>query len=58
MTLGWAGCSESVVEKKTAEVSKFLDMLRSASVDDDEVSKTTEGSHGEWKVCSPNWNAG
>ncbi|KDP36083.1 hypothetical protein JCGZ_08727 [Jatropha curcas] len=38
------GCSENVIEKKTAEVSYFLDMLRSASV----------GEHGEWKLKDDN----
>ncbi|KAF7804215.1 START-2 domain protein [Senna tora] len=38
---------EKVVESRTAEVSKFLDMLRSASVDD---SKSSNTSHGDWKL--------
>ncbi|KAJ0089066.1 hypothetical protein Patl1_32762 [Pistacia atlantica] len=51
---GFGGCSESVVQRKTVEVSKFLDMLRSASVDDDGVSKASEGSHREWKLKQDN----
>ncbi|KAH9674258.1 polyketide cyclase/dehydrase/lipid transport superfamily protein [Citrus sinensis] len=47
---GNEGCSENVVERKTAEISSFLGMLRSASVKDNEVSKTSEASHGEWKL--------
>ncbi|KAH9737864.1 polyketide cyclase/dehydrase/lipid transport superfamily protein [Citrus sinensis] len=47
---GNEGCSENVVERKTAEISSFLGMLRSASVKDKEVSKTSEASHGEWKL--------
>ncbi|KAL5806376.1 hypothetical protein ACOSQ4_029109 [Xanthoceras sorbifolium] len=48
------GFSEDVVERKTIEVSNFLDMLRSASVSDAEVSKTSEASHGEWKLKQDN----
>ncbi|GKV01349.1 hypothetical protein SLEP1_g13905 [Rubroshorea leprosula] len=44
------GFSENVLKKRTAEVSNFLNMLRSASVNDLELSKTREASHGEWKV--------
>lgn len=47
---GNEGCSENVVERKTAEIYSFLGMLRSASVKDKEVSKTSEASHGEWKL--------
>ncbi|WCJ40534.1 hypothetical protein M5689_021448 [Euphorbia peplus] len=38
------GCSDNVIERKTAEVSNFLDMLRSASVNE----------HGEWKLKDDN----
>ncbi|GKV01348.1 hypothetical protein SLEP1_g13905 [Rubroshorea leprosula] len=44
------GFSENVLKKRTAEVSNFLNMLRSASVNDLELSKTREASHGEWKL--------
>ncbi|TXG58107.1 hypothetical protein EZV62_015936 [Acer yangbiense] len=44
------GFSENVVERKTIEVSNFLDMLRSASVNETEASKTSEALHGEWKL--------
>lgn len=51
---GNEGFSENVVERKTAEVSNFLGMLRSTSVKDNEVSKTSEASHGEWKLKQDN----
>lgn len=35
------------METRAAEVSKFLDMLRSASVDDSDRSKTSDT---DWKV--------
>lgn len=38
------GCTEIVVERRSKEVSNFLSMLRSASVND------VEKSHGAWKV--------
>ncbi|KAJ9184595.1 hypothetical protein P3X46_004307 [Hevea brasiliensis] len=44
------GCAENVIEKRTTEVSNFLDMLRSASVSEHEASKTSQTSHGEWKL--------
>ncbi|KAK4432638.1 hypothetical protein Salat_1026000 [Sesamum alatum] len=37
-------CTENVVERRSKEVSNFLSMLRSASVND------VEKSHGAWKV--------
>ncbi|KAA3455244.1 START-2 domain protein [Gossypium australe] len=47
--------SEHLLDKRAQEVSNFLDMLRSTSVDDHQVSESSETSHGEWKVCS-SWN--
>ncbi|XP_071721621.1 uncharacterized protein [Rutidosis leptorrhynchoides] len=44
------GCSESIVEKRTSEVSNFLETLRSASIYDQQLSKFTEPAHGEWKL--------
>lgn len=49
--LGSAGCNADVIEERTSEVSNLLDMLKSASVGDDEGLKTCETpSHPEWKV--------
>ncbi|KAF2287430.1 hypothetical protein GH714_039877 [Hevea brasiliensis] len=45
-----SGCAENVIEKRTTELSNFLDMLRSASVSEHEASKTSQTSHGEWKL--------
>lgn len=44
----YAGNKEEVIETRTSEVSEFLDMLRSASIDD---SKKSKASHTDWKVC-------
>lgn len=45
------GCNENVIERRTAEVSNFLDMLRSASSNvNDSSSKASETVHPEWKV--------
>ncbi|KAK9986510.1 hypothetical protein SO802_031461 [Lithocarpus litseifolius] len=44
------GLNEKVIEKRTAEVSNFLDMLRSTSVNDNEGLKASEKSHAEWKL--------
>ncbi|KAJ6382390.1 hypothetical protein OIU77_030942 [Salix suchowensis] len=44
------GCSNILIENRTNHVSSFLDMLRSASVSEDEVSRTSETSHGGWKM--------
>lgn len=41
---------DSVLEKRTTDVSNFLDMLRSASVNENEISKTRETPHVEWKL--------
>lgn len=43
-------CTDTVIEKRTNEVSNFLQMLRSASVDDYDGSKMKETSHRGWKV--------
>ncbi|GLT38518.1 hypothetical protein SLA2020_127620 [Shorea laevis] len=48
------GYSEDVLEKRSMELSNFLAMLRSASVNDHELSKTHEASHGEWKLKQDN----
>ncbi|KAI4348856.1 hypothetical protein L6164_009526 [Bauhinia variegata] len=41
------GNKEEVTETRTSEVSEFLDMLRSASIDD---SKKSTASHTDWKL--------
>ncbi|KAL3536007.1 hypothetical protein ACH5RR_004468 [Cinchona calisaya] len=41
---------DKIVQTRTKEVSHFLGMLRSASVDDVQSSKYSETSHGGWKV--------
>lgn len=43
-------CIDSISENRTKEVSNFLSMLRSASVEDEE-SKHGDSSHHSWKVC-------
>lgn len=48
--LCFAECTDTVIEKRTNEVSNFLQMLRSASVDDYDGSKMKETSHRGWKV--------
>lgn len=51
--LDWFGaeiCSEDLVERRTTEVSNFLDMLRTPSMDG-HGPKSSHASHGEWKVC-------
>ncbi|KAK9921498.1 hypothetical protein M0R45_030007 [Rubus argutus] len=49
------GCNADVIEERTSEVSNLLDMLRSASVGDDEGLKTCETpSHPEWKLKQDN----
>lgn len=50
------GVTEHVIQKRALQVSNFLDMLRSASVDDHKISsKGNENARGEWKVCSWSW---
>ncbi|KAG7028169.1 hypothetical protein SDJN02_09349 [Cucurbita argyrosperma subsp. argyrosperma] len=44
------GCNENVLRKRTAEVSNFLDMLRSASGNGNDSSRASEMEHHEWKV--------
>ncbi|XP_022766929.1 uncharacterized protein LOC111311636 isoform X2 [Durio zibethinus] len=46
--------SENLLDKRAHEVSNFLDMLRSTSIDDHQVSKSSETSHGEWKLKHDN----
>ncbi|KAB2066166.1 hypothetical protein ES319_A09G140700v1 [Gossypium barbadense] len=46
--------SEHLLDKRAQEVSNFLDMLRSTSVDDHQVSEYSETSHGEWKLKHDN----
>ncbi|XVE96252.1 hypothetical protein REPUB_Repub02eG0205300 [Reevesia pubescens] len=46
--------SETLLDKRAQEVSNFLDMLRSTSVDDHQLSKSSETSHGEWKLKHDN----
>ncbi|GMP98511.1 hypothetical protein CsSME_00046365 [Camellia sinensis var. sinensis] len=41
---------ENIVEKRTKEVSNLLQMLKSASTGDDDVSKTKETPHRGWKL--------
>ncbi|KAJ7971344.1 Polyketide cyclase/dehydrase and lipid transport superfamily protein [Quillaja saponaria] len=44
------GCKEKVIETRTAEVSNFLDMLRTTSISESQGSKTNPPLHGEWKL--------
>ncbi|XVF07497.1 hypothetical protein REPUB_Repub06bG0144100 [Reevesia pubescens] len=46
--------SENLLDKRAQEVSNFLDMLRSTSIDDHQVSKSSEAPHGEWKLKHDN----
>nr|XP_015870730.2 uncharacterized protein LOC107407909 isoform X1 [Ziziphus jujuba var. spinosa]XP_024925672.2 uncharacterized protein LOC107407909 isoform X1 [Ziziphus jujuba var. spinosa]XP_048321616.1 uncharacterized protein LOC107407909 isoform X1 [Ziziphus jujuba var. spinosa] len=48
------GPKENLIEKRTAEVSNFLDMLRSVSVNDNAEYKTPETSQPEWKLKQDN----
>ncbi|KAG6640703.1 hypothetical protein I3843_09G023100 [Carya illinoinensis] len=48
------GCNQKVIENRTAQVSFFLDMLRSASVDDNKGSEASERSRAEWKLKQDN----
>lgn len=43
-------CIDSITENRTKEVSNFLSMLRSTSVDGEE-SNLGDSSHRSWKVC-------
>ncbi|KAA0043794.1 Mitotic checkpoint serine/threonine-protein kinase BUB1, putative isoform 1 [Cucumis melo var. makuwa] len=47
---GTEGCNDNVVLRRTAEVSNFLDMLRSASSNDNASSRASETGHSEWKM--------
>ncbi|XP_023005700.1 uncharacterized protein LOC111498625 isoform X2 [Cucurbita maxima] len=44
------GCNENVIRKRTAEVSNFLDMLRSTSGNGNDSSRASEMEHHEWKM--------
>lgn len=46
-----AGDFDNVLEKRTKQVSNFLEMLRSTSKIDKEGSKTSEPPNAGWKVC-------
>ncbi|XWS59351.1 hypothetical protein CRYUN_Cryun08bG0114100 [Craigia yunnanensis] len=46
--------SENLLDRRAQEVSNFLDMLRSSSIDDHQVSKSSETSPGEWKLKHDN----
>ncbi|XVF76052.1 hypothetical protein PTKIN_Ptkin13bG0235700 [Pterospermum kingtungense] len=48
------GFSEDLLDKRAQEVSRFLEMLRSTSVHDHQESKSSETSHGEWKLKHDN----
>ncbi|KAE8726497.1 Mitotic checkpoint serine/threonine-protein kinase BUB1, putative isoform 2 [Hibiscus syriacus] len=45
---------EHLLDKRAQEVSNFLDMLRSTSVDDHQLSESSETSHGQWKLKHDN----
>ncbi|KAE8689960.1 Mitotic checkpoint serine/threonine-protein kinase BUB1, putative isoform 2 [Hibiscus syriacus] len=46
--------SEHLLDKRAQEVSNFLDMLRITSVDDHQLSESSETSHGQWKLKHDN----
>ncbi|XP_042476378.1 uncharacterized protein LOC122058043 isoform X1 [Macadamia integrifolia] len=46
--------TENIVEKRTKEALNFLDMLKSTSQNDSDVSKTHEKSHACWKLQADN----
>lgn len=48
--LCFAECTDNLIEKRTNEVSNFLQMLRCASVVDSDGSKTKETCQRGWKV--------
>ncbi|PIA54236.1 hypothetical protein AQUCO_00900646v1 [Aquilegia coerulea] len=48
------GYSETFLERKTSEVSNFLDMLRSVSKKDSEVSKADGIPNRDWKLKQDN----
>lgn len=48
------GCNQEVIEKRSDEVSYFLDMLRSVSVIDNEGSKASGRSQTNWKLKQDN----
>ncbi|KAH7666339.1 Bet v1-like protein [Dioscorea alata] len=47
---GTEGDFVNVVEKRTAEVQRFIEMLTSASVTEKDTSKDNRTSHKDWKV--------
>ncbi|KAM7264496.1 hypothetical protein ACFE04_002179 [Oxalis oulophora] len=51
----YEGCNDNIIEKRTSELSNTLDMLRSAAVNDHDLSKATAASvRGEWKLKEDN----
>ncbi|KAF8396349.1 hypothetical protein HHK36_017966 [Tetracentron sinense] len=48
------GFIENIVERRTVEVSNFLDMLRSSSRNDSDVSKNHDTPHADWKLKHDN----
>lgn len=46
-----AGNIEQIIEKRTMEVSNFVEMLRSAS-EDERKAKAHGTSHNDWKVSN------
>ncbi|KAJ4972385.1 hypothetical protein NE237_005484 [Protea cynaroides] len=45
---------ENIIEKRTKEVSNFLNMLKSTSQNDSDVSTTHEKPHADWKLKEDN----
>lgn len=51
--MNFVECNENILDKRTEDVSKLLDKLRSVSMTDHQVSKLTNdasSSYGDWKV--------
>lgn len=48
----YVGDLGDVVQRRTAEVSNFLQMLRSSLGNKSEATMTHGISHSDWKVCS------
>lgn len=50
--MNFVECNENILDKRTDDVSKLLDKLRSVSMTDHQVSKLTNdaSSYGDWKV--------
>lgn len=53
--LSYVGNIDLIVEKRSKEVSTLLEMLRSASGDDEGVSKGQGALHNKWKVFCSSW---